>query len=522
MLDQDQIDAAKRLADPLWRIKSGALYRIKPRVPENPEQMRHGVPFNPNQAQLRFLDNPHNRSVILKSRQLGYSTLIDLMMLDHAIFNPQQTCVIIAHTDIAARELMRNRILFAYDNLPEAVRKLAPLKKRAVEQIIFAHNGSSIRVSTSARSDTVNFLHVSEMGKIVARFPERALEVMSGSVQAVPPDGICHIESTAEGAAGQFYDICIEAEHIAQSGRELDVMDYRFVFSGWLDDPVCIHPDPASVTISDTDILMFERMEKESGQEIPLERRAWYVTKRNREFSSNPHIMLREYPTTPEEAFRSSTEGRYYAAALAYAYLQDRVCNLPVVPHLPINAAFDLGASDFTTMWMFQKVGAWTHFIDYQEMAGTGFMPFVKKLEETEHVLGRLLLPHDAMALMKGIESPVSLFAMLRNLKPSWNWEVVPRIPSIQHGIDLVRNEFVTYRFDAEKCKIGLRHLQNYTRKWSAQVQGFLPEPLHDEASHCADAIRQVAQAQAYGIEVENRQGKPKRKNRRRPTGMGV
>ena len=515
--------AAARIADPNWRITGGKLYRIKPRVAEHSELLRTGIPFRPNAAQMRFLDNPHRRAIILKSRQLGYSTLIDLMMLDHAIHNPGSTCVLIAHTDIAAKELMRNRILFAYDNLPEPIRATCPLSKRNVEQIIFGHNGSSIRVTTSARADTVHFLHVSEMGKIVAKFPERALEVMSGSVQAVPPGGQCYIESTAEGAAGAFYDMAEDARRMQESNEDLGEMDYKFVFSGWLDDPTCVHPDPASVDMADADILMFNKMEAEVGHEIPIKRRAWYVTKRNREFSSTPHTMLREYPTTPEEAFRSSTEGRFYAAALALAYTEGRVTDLPVMRNLPINAVFDLGASDFTTCWLHQKVGAYDHWLNYREEAGVGFLSFIKWLEEQQHVMGKLYLPHDAMALMKGLESPVSLFNMVRNLKPSWDWVVVPVIPSVQHGIDLVRTEFDMYRFDKAKCKVGLKHLQNYQRRFSAQAQAYMAEPLHDDASHAADALRQLAQARAHGIQVESKRGKPKPKRpRSRPGVMGV
>ena len=432
------------------------------------------------------------------------------MMLDHALWNANQTCVIIAQTNKIAEQLLENRVLFAYERMPDLVKHLVPLEKANTEELTFKNN-SSIRIAVSARGDAVDFLHVSEYGKLVAQYPVKAKEVREGAIQAVTPQGFCHIESTAEGPSGDFYTKCQNAMVLKTSGKKLTTLDYRFIFSGWTDDPVTIHPDPESVPMSDTDLTMFAKMEEELGEPIPLERRAWYVAKRDAEFASDPHGMLKEYPTTPEEAFRSTIVGRYYAAALAVMHREGRVVDLPISQHIPVNAMFDLGASDFTTCWLHQRVGSWDHFINYKEEAGVGFLSFIKWIEEQNLVVGKLLLPHDAQALMKGMESPVSLFTMVRNVKPSWDWVVVPRIPSLQAGIDQVRMEFYQYRIDPTRCKVGLQHLREYQRKYSSLIQGFLPEHLHDEHSHCADAFRQLAQARAHGYQVESKAGMPRR-----------
>ena len=74
---------------------------------------------------------------------------------------------------------------YAYDNLPDVVRKRFPLLKDAADELLFKHNNSSVRVATSMRSGTIDRLHVSEMGKIAAMFPIKANEVITGSLPSV-------------------------------------------------------------------------------------------------------------------------------------------------------------------------------------------------------------------------------------------------------------------------------------------------------------------------------------------------
>ena len=60
-------------------------------------------------------------------------------------------------------------------------------------------NGSSYRVSTGFRSGTYQRLLISEFGKICAKSPDVAKEIVTGSLNTVSADQIIAIESTAEG-----------------------------------------------------------------------------------------------------------------------------------------------------------------------------------------------------------------------------------------------------------------------------------------------------------------------------------
>src|SRR5471030_26240 len=148
------------------------------------------------------------------------------MWLDHALFNANSRCGTIAQDREAAEVIFRDKVKFAYENLPDALRRAMPLKADNAKELLFAHNNSSIRVATSMRSGTIHRLHISEFGKICAKFPEKAKEVMTGSIPAVPKSGILVIESTAESQEGKFYEISKRAEALMQEGRDLTARDY--------------------------------------------------------------------------------------------------------------------------------------------------------------------------------------------------------------------------------------------------------------------------------------------------------
>lgn len=49
------------------------------------------------------------------------------------------------------------------------------------------------------RSGTLNYLHISEYGKICAKFPDKAREIRTGALNTIQAGQIAWIESTAEG-----------------------------------------------------------------------------------------------------------------------------------------------------------------------------------------------------------------------------------------------------------------------------------------------------------------------------------
>ncbi len=510
------------LASWRWRMFSGRLYKITTKgdlvdsegndMPEDYDAPEIAVPFIPNAAQRMLFENLHNRNVIPKARQLGMSTAIEIFGLDQALFNPDQECVVIAHTREAATKLYRKKVCFAYDHLPDFVKEAVPTLQRTQTMLVFA-NGSSIEVTSSARGGTPHFLHISEMGKIAAKYPEKAVEITTGSLQGVPLDGIVFIESSAEGQAGEFYDICKRAERRAATESDAQPLlraEYRFHFFAWWVEPnYRLSLDEARRTrISAKEHEYFDTIEGKMGIEIDLRQRAWYIAKRDNEFATKPDMMWREYPSTPDECWQASTEGKYLAVPLAIARREGRIGKYPVLRHVPVNSFWDLGASDDTAIWLHQRVGPMDRFFAFYEQSGAGYLHFIHWMESLGLLWGTHYLPHDAEQKRQqrqleadptrdhdmAVASPIMI---LREIRPTWTWRTVPRVSTIQQGIDLLRIDFATYCFDEDGCKEGLLHLENYSREWNARLQVWSDNPRHDEHSHAADALRQKAQGYA-------------------------
>jgi hypothetical protein len=508
-LTEDEL--ARCLSDPLWRISSGRLYKI---IIKGDDEDDDGLvlPFRPNRAQRRLLRRLWHRNVILKARQLGFTTLICIIWLDHALFNANSRCGIIAHDREAAEVIFRDKVKFAYDNLPAALRVHMPLAACNKSEMLFAHNNSSIRVATSMRSGTIHRLHISEFGKICAKYPYKAAEVVTGSIPAVPKSGILVIESTAEGRDGEFYAITKRAEAIAQQDKPLTPRDYRFHFYPWWQAPE-YRMDPAGVIITEKDRDYFEAVEAKTGTALDAEQRAWYVATRDADFSGNEERMWQEYPSTVDEPFQVSTEGTYYANQLAAARKQGRIKpSLPVLQSVPCFTFWDIGNSDGTAVWVIQRIEYEWRCIRFKEGWGEAYSHYAQWLQGLGLVWDTMFLPHDADHERQGQTSNKSPKQMLEELMPGVRFEIVPRIDDVNWGIQQTRDVFPMLWFDETECKPGLIHLENYRRKWNTQQARWSSEPDKSGGhSEAADALRQFAQAYAGNLINVRRQSKAKR-----------
>lgn len=295
LMSKDELKAyiEARLDDQMWRLNN--LYYII-------DKSGRKVIFRMNAAQRLLFGNMWFFNIILKARQLGFSTAIQIFMLDSALFNADLECGVIAQGRDQARKIFRTKILFPYKNLPDWLKRSIPAVRQNSDEIEF-DNGSTITVSTSFRSGTLNILHVSEFAKICAEREDKAEEVMSGTLNAVHPGNIAFIESTAEGAAGHYFDLCQEAKELLDAGLPLTDIDFKFFFFPWWDEPTYTMPVPErGLMLTKAQEKYFSSLEKSLNQKIPEERKAWYIAKQRQQKSKMPQ----EFPSTPEEAFLTS------------------------------------------------------------------------------------------------------------------------------------------------------------------------------------------------------------------------
>lgn len=211
------------LGNQTWRLNN--LYYIK-------DKQGKKIKFKPNWAQQEIYDNLHTMNCILKARQLGITTWACIYLLDKVLWSDFCNCGIIAHTLSDAQSIFVDKLKFTFDHLHPALRPLFKVVGDSAKELRFAH-GSTIRVGTSLRSSTLNWLHISELGKICCKYPEKAREIVSGALETVAPGQNVIIESTAEGSEGFFHDLCMKSMKMKEDGVPLGVLDYRFFFFPW-------------------------------------------------------------------------------------------------------------------------------------------------------------------------------------------------------------------------------------------------------------------------------------------------
>ena len=281
------LDFEKVFTDKLYRLNN--LYYIRNKAGKI-------VKFNLNAEQTHYILNRHNRNLNLKARQLGFSTLAVIDALDDCAFEDYFHAGLIAYSLDDAEKLM-DKAKLALENLPGWLKKHREPTSDSVGELKFP-NGSVFNVDTSYRGGTLSRLHVSEFGKIAAAFPKKAQEIIAGAFEAVPMNGFIDIESTAEGAEGQFYDLCETA--MGKQGKGLTSLEFKFFFYPWWKN--LEYEIEADVTFPKELLDYFAYLEKDHGINLTLTQKNWYALKKE----TQKGLMEQEYPSYPEEAFLAS------------------------------------------------------------------------------------------------------------------------------------------------------------------------------------------------------------------------
>ncbi len=362
-----------RLGDREWRIDN--LYDIQ-------DAKGNAIRFVRNEAQRAYWSALWYLNLLLKARQLGFSTEIIIMMLDTCLFNSNTAAGIIDLTiDDAKRKL--SKIKFAFNRLPEELKAALPVVKQNTEEIEWA-NGSSIRVGTSHRGGTLQFLHVSEFGKIAAQSPEKAREIVTGAFGTVHAGQLIHVESTAAGTGGEFHDMVQAAENRAKDKRSLSPLDFKLhFFPWWRERSYRLNPNEVLIVAEVAEYL--DELGKVHKVNLDAAQRAWYAAKRNQ---VGPDDMLREYPSTADESFKSSIEGAFFKREMTKMRSDGRIGPMPHDLSRKVNTFWDIGHHDPNFIIFHQTDGVRHRLIDCYENDGEGLSHCVAVLKERKEKYG--------------------------------------------------------------------------------------------------------------------------------------
>lgn len=421
-------------------------------------------------------------SIILKARQLGVTTLFCILYLDQILFSENKTAGIIAHKQEDAKRFFNDKVKFAWDNLPESLKeRLGPPNTDSVGELSFP-NGSKIFVSTSVRGGTLQFLHISEFGKICAQFPKKAEEIVTGSINTVEQGNFVTVESTAEGRSGYFFDFCEEAKRAKKEGRILNPLEFKFFFFPWWQEPT--YRMDADFIIAKEHKDYFKNLEEKHGIILDDAQKRWYVMKKK----VNRDNMFREYPSTAEEAFMASIEGAYYATHMAKVYESKRIRNIPYDARLPVDTWWDLGMNDMNVILFTQAVGNEIRFIDVYANSGEGLAHYVNVLNQKGYTYGKHVFPHDVEVRNLDKEGKTRRQSLVDlGLK---NIRTIEKTKNINDDIEGVRKLFSRFYFNEETTVLLVDALNSYKKEWDDKLGEFKNYPKHDKHSHIVDPLR--------------------------------
>lgn len=267
------------------------------------DKNRKIIPLKFNEPQLKYYNtirelrkqNKPVRIIILKARQMGFSTATEGIFFKETVTKPNVNTAIVAHKEDSTNNLF-NMSKLMYDELPDIIK---PEKKKSnAKELVFDKSDgtglkSKIKCFTAGgkgigRSDTLNNLHLSEL----AFWQGDKKTTLLGLLQAVPntPDTIIIIESTANG-----FEYFKELWDNAVSGKN----DFVPIFIGWNELQEYKMPYTGFE-------LTKEEKELQKLYGLSLEQITWRRWCIANNCGGDIEQFKQEYPINPEEAFIST------------------------------------------------------------------------------------------------------------------------------------------------------------------------------------------------------------------------
>lgn len=215
-----------------------------------------------------------------------------------------------------------------------------------------------------------------------------------------------------------------------------------------------------------------------------------------------PHVIQQERDEGMSEeklqqeyycSFDAQIPGAIYAKQLTTARDDGRIGNIPIDPMLEVHTAWDLGISDAMSIWFYQAIGKEIRLIHYYENNNQGMEHYIQYLSEfkAKHNIsyGSHLAPHDIEVRELSTGKTRKFTASQMGI----NFRTIQRPKSKSEGHDAVRRLFPRLWLDDRRAEHGVNCLSSYQYEWDDKLGVFKSQPLHDWASHGADALQTLA-----------------------------
>jgi phage terminase large subunit len=204
------------------------------------------------------------------------------------------------------------------------------------------------------------------------------------------------------------------------------------------------------------------------------------ATLKERDYDTFHHVY--------EGATRSTVEGAIYKAEIQRAETEGQIRAVPYDGMRPVDTFWDLGYADRVAIWAAQRTPFEIKVLRYFEGDHQAIDYYLREIQTWGYVLGTCYLPWDGGTKQLGTGRSIEELMRAKGFKVQVN-----RQTNVADGINAVRTIFPQLYFDAGLCSDGLGYLRRYQWGPVTALGVARREPLHDDASHPADALRTLA-----------------------------
>lgn len=283
-----------------------------------PKDAKRLIPLVMRPAQRKLMDTIDRiaaqgrapRIIILKARQIGFSTVTDLEMFRRCLLWPLQLALVTAHVADSA-EILFGNIHRAYQHLPQPIRAD---KRYSAKRLIHLDENDSllqVQVAKEARGITAQQVHVSELA-FVEDAEARAL--MTAILNTMPdtPESLVIVESTPNGIGNEFHRRYVRAKR--------GTSEWVAFFVPWFDEPTY----RMSTTLTETELAagtsdaMIRAHELYRTHKLDLDQISWWLYTLENKCNGDLDVMEQEYPSNDRDCFLASGRKVFDRAGLAH------------------------------------------------------------------------------------------------------------------------------------------------------------------------------------------------------------
>ena len=271
--------------------------------------------------------------LIIKARQLGFSTLIQVLLFLYALFNPRSTVLVVSSDDKSVEHVLSMTATLV-DEWPQEFESIRPELTGESRERLELYNKSKYE----SRSSDGKRIHsiTSDANHLTEYAHYKSDDKVAAAIVAVPKHAWIFIESTSAGPAGDYYEKAKSSITIDQAIEDYDAQvprperQYIKVFCSWLEDPeYTAFVEPWEVEHIESTLDDYERKLMASfppgrvdldGNPLPvcdLGRIKWRREKikndcqkgrdRNGRTLSPEQFFMQEYPADEDEAFQEAS-----------------------------------------------------------------------------------------------------------------------------------------------------------------------------------------------------------------------